>query len=184
MLKTLPYGEEYIEEVTEKKRETQLDLWTRPAIPWKLECEQDHTRQDAISVMQDAQRAALQQQQPHRSHTILYLSLTLVLLTSLCTSLNARCAIRHGGPRLVADPEQEMPPYGSYKPFMIAYGSMILAQVAFTSVIISLCIFNLQITAANIKSIDKMAFINDCGDDYTQLNGHELYHDMRAQEMR
>ena len=59
MLKTLPNGEYYVEEVTEKKKETELDLWTRPAVPWKLDCEQAHTRQEAISVMQDAQQAAL-----------------------------------------------------------------------------------------------------------------------------
>ena len=64
---------------------------------------------------------------------------------------------------------------------MLAFGSMILFQAIITSILISLCIFSLQATAINMKSLEKMSFINDCGDEYTQLNGHELYHDVRAQ---
>ena len=51
LLRQLPYGEDYVEDVMANKKETELDLWARPTISWKLDCENDHSRQDAMNVM-------------------------------------------------------------------------------------------------------------------------------------
>ena len=59
LLRQLPYGEDYVEDVMDNKKETELDLWSRPTISWKLDCENDHSRHDAMNTMQDAEKASL-----------------------------------------------------------------------------------------------------------------------------
>ena len=44
LIRQMPYGDDYLEDAETKKKATELDLWTRPAISWKLECEKDHPR--------------------------------------------------------------------------------------------------------------------------------------------
>ena len=131
--------------------------------------------------MQQAKQASLEYQEPVSSEAIFILSLVLVVLTLSCTWLNVQCTMRNS-PQI--NQEQANQQQRSTRSFIITFGGMVLLQVIITCLLITCCIHRLQQISQHLKTLDNMTYINDCGDDYTNLYGHELYHDIRSSEMR
>ena len=139
------------QELETKKSSIQYDLWTRPTIPWKLDCEGRKPRAVMYDLAVDTVLSSTGSEKTNKGIRVIAIVLCIFAPLAACCVVGCAIASQNSGPT---------------KP-IACFSVTTCCQAACIAYIWGVGVFGQNLLEKKYNSIKKLTLVNGCSDEYT-----------------